>query len=318
MLLALSFPVEAQQPKRVPRIGLLMSTSIDAMAPFIDAFRQGLRELGYTEGKNIVLEIRGGEAKPDRVSDLAAELVGLKVDIIVAGGTFAVRAAMKATSTIPIVMRTAADPVRAGFVSSLARPGGNITGVTSITAKLIGKQLELLAEVVPGVKRIAVLSADPDPARFMARDEYKEMEAAAWVLGVKLQVLTARDPDTIDNAFLAMTKERAQAFIVTPAPPYSEHGDRILKHAAKNRLPAIYFQRIFVENGGLMSYATNNADEWRRAAVYVDKILKGAKPADLPVEQPTKFELLINLKAAKQIGLTSPPNVLARADRVIP
>jgi putative tryptophan/tyrosine transport system substrate-binding protein len=224
MLFALSFPVEAQQPKKIPRVGLLMSTSIDAMAPFIDAFRQGLRELGYTEGKNIILEIRGGEAKPDRVSDLAAELVGLKVDIIVAGGNFAVRAAMKATSTIPIVMRTAADPVRAGFVSSLARPGGNITGVTSITAKLIGKQLELLAEVVPGVKRIAVLSAYPDPARFMARDEYKEMEAAARVLGVKLQVVTARDPDTIDNAFLAMTKERAQAFIVTPAPPYSEHG----------------------------------------------------------------------------------------------
>jgi putative ABC transport system substrate-binding protein len=276
-----------------------------------------LRELGYVEGKNIVLEIRGGEANPDRVSDLAAELIALKVDIIVAGGNFAVRAAMKATSTIPIVMRTAADPVAAGWIPSLARPGGNITGVTSITTKLIGKQLELLAEVVPGIKRVAVFSPYPDPARLTARDEYKEMEAAARVLGVKLQVLSARDPGTIDDAFSAMTKERAQGLIVVPSPIYSEHRDRILKHAAKNRLPAIYFQGIFVEKGGLMSYATNNADEFRRAAVYVDKILKGRKPADLPVEQPTKFELVINLKAAKQIGLTIPPNVLARADRVI-
>jgi putative ABC transport system substrate-binding protein len=273
--------------------------------------------LGYIEGKNIILEIRGGEAKPDRVSDLAVELVHLKVDIIVAVGNFAVRAAMKATSTIPIVMRTATDPVEAGYIPSLAHPGGNITGVTSITTKLIGKHLELLAEVVPGVKRVAVLVPQSDPARFMARDEYKEMEAAARVLGVKLQVLSARDPDTIDNAFLAMTKERAQALIVTPHPFYLEHGDRILKHAAKNRLPAIYFQSVLVENGGLMSYATNNADEYRRAAVYVHKILKGAKPAELPVEQPTKFEFVINLKTAKLIGLTIPPNVLARADRVI-
>jgi putative ABC transport system substrate-binding protein len=276
-----------------------------------------LRELGYVEGKNIVLEIRGGGANPDRVSDLAAELIALKVDIIVAGGNFAVRAAMKATSSIPIVIRTATDPVSAGFVSSLARPSGNITGVTSITTKLIGKQLELLAEVVPGAKRIAVLTAEPDPARFMARNASKEMEAAARVLGLKLQVLSAREPDTIDNAFAAMSKERAQALLVDPNPRYIEHRERIVKHAAKNRLPAIYFQSVFVETGGLMSYATNNADEYRRAAVYVDKILKGTKPAHLPVEQPTKFELVINLRAAKQIGLTIPPNVLARADRVI-
>jgi putative ABC transport system substrate-binding protein len=317
LLLACSFPAQAQQPKKVPRIGVLISASAAATAPFVEAFRQGLRELGYIEGKNIILEIRGGEAKPDRVSDLAVELVHLKVDIIVAVGNFAVRAAMKATSTIPIVMRTATDPVEAGYIPSLAHPGGNITGVTSITTKLIGKHLELLAEVVPGVKRVAVLVPQSDPARFMARDEYKEMEAAARVLGVKLQVLSARDPDTIDNAFLAMTKERAQALIVTPHPFYLEHGDRILKHAAKNRLPAIYFQSVLVENGGLMSYATNNADEYRRAAVYVHKILKGAKPAELPVEQPTKFEFVINLKTAKLIGLTIPPNVLARADRVI-
>jgi putative ABC transport system substrate-binding protein len=317
MLFALSGPANAQQPKKVPRIGLLRSASTAVTAPYIDAFRQGLRDLGYIEGKNIVLEIRGGEANPDRVSDLAAELIGLKVDIIVAGGIFAIRAAMKATSTIPIVMRTDGDPVDAGFVPSLARPGGNITGVTSITTKLIGKHLELLAEVVPGVKRVAVLTAATHLDRCMATDQYKEMEASARALGVKLQILWARDLNSIDNAFLAMAKERAQALIVIPSPRYLRHGERITNHAAKHRLPAIYFQRVLVENGGLMSYAANNADEWRRAAVYVHKILKGAKPADLPVEQPTKFELVINLKTAKQIGLTIPPNVLARADKVI-
>jgi putative tryptophan/tyrosine transport system substrate-binding protein len=317
MFLALSFPVEAQQPKKVPRIGLLSSASTTEAAPYIEAFRQSLRELGYTEGKNMILEIRGAEAKYDRLPDIAGELVGLKVDIIVAIANPAVRAAMKATSTIPIVMRTGGDPVEAGFVASLARPGGNVTGVTSITTKLIGKQLELLAEVVPGAKRIAVLSPTTDLARFRATDEYKEMEAAARVLGVKFQVLWARDPETTDSAFLAMTKERAQGLIVAPSPRYLEHGERIINQATKRRLPAIYFQSIFVERGGLMSYAANNADEFRRAAVYVDKILKGAKPADLPVEQPTKFEFVINLKAAKQIDLTIPPNVLARADRVI-
>jgi putative ABC transport system substrate-binding protein len=224
---------------------------------------------------------------------------------------------MKATSTIPIVMRTASDPVTAGWIPSLARPGGNITGVTSITTKLIGKQLELLAEVVPGAKRVAVLSAHDDRARFMATNSYKEMEAAARALEVKLQVLWARDPDTIDNAFVTMAKERAQALLVIPSPRYIEHRGRIVKHAAKNRLPAIYYQSLFVEDEGLMSYATNNADEYRRAAVYVDKILKGAKPADLPVQQPTKFELVINLKTAKQIGVTIPPNLLARANKVI-
>jgi putative tryptophan/tyrosine transport system substrate-binding protein len=317
LLFTVSVSAEAQQPGKIYRIGLLISASTAVTAPYIEAFRQGLRELGYTEGKNIILEIRGGGAEPGRLSDLAAELVRMKVDIIVAGGNPAVRAAMKATSTIPIVMRTATDPVEAGYIPSLARPGGNITGVTSITTKLIGKHLELLAEVVPGVKRVAVLSAQADRARFMATNEYKEMEAAARVLGVKLQTLSARDPDTTDNAFVAMTKERVQALLVAPSPRYLEHGERILKHAAKHRLPAIYFQSIFVENGGLMSYAANNADEFRRAAVYVDKILKGRKPADLPVEQPTKFELVINLRTAKQIGLTIPPHVLARADRVI-
>jgi putative ABC transport system substrate-binding protein len=214
-------------------------------------------------------------------------------------------------------MRTDGDPVDAGFVPSLARPGGNITGVTSITTKLIGKHLELLAEVVPEAKRIAVLTAVTHLDRWKSRDQYQEMEGAARVLGVKLQILWARDLNAIDNAFLAMTKERAQALIVIPNPRYLQHGERIINHAAKHRLPAIYFQGILIERGGLMSYATNNADEWRRSAVYVDKILKGAKPADLPVQQPTKFEFIINLKAAKQIGLTIPPNVLARANKVI-
>jgi putative ABC transport system substrate-binding protein len=317
LLLTLCLPAEAQQQKKVPRVGLLISGSTAATAPYIEAFRQRLRELGYVEGKTIVLEIRGGDAKPDRVSDLAAELIALKVDIIVAGGIFAVRAAMKATSTIPIVMRTAADPVEAGFVPSLSHPGGNVTGVTSITTKLIGKHLELLAEVVAGAKRIAVLTAVTHLNRWIASDQYQEMEAAARALGVKLQILWTRDPNSIDNAFLAMANERAQALIVIPSPRYFQHSERILKHAAKHRLPSIYPQSVYVENGGLMSYATNNADEYRRSAVYVDKILKGAKPGHLPVEQPTKFELVINLRTAKQIGLTIPPNVLARADRVI-
>jgi putative ABC transport system substrate-binding protein len=310
-------PAEAQPTVKLPRVGVLISASSEETLPYIDAFRLGLRGFGYVEGTTIALEIRRGGADSDRISKLAAELVDLRVDVIVAGGSPALSAATKATSTIPIVMRTATDPVRAGFVPSLAHPGGNITGVTSVTTKLIGKHLELLAEVVPGVKRVAVLTAQFDRARFMATNSYKEMEAAARALGVKLQTLTARDPDTIDKAFVAMTKERAQALLVTPNPRYLQHGKRIISHAAAHRLPAIYYQPIFVENGGLMSYATNNADEYRRAAVYVDKILKGAKPADLPIEQPTKFELVINLKTAKQIALTIPPNVLARADRVI-
>ena len=229
---------EAQQPGKIPRIGLLISSSSDETVPYIDAFRQGLQELGYVEGKNIALEIRRGGADSDRISELAAELVDLRVDIIVAAGRPALSAATKATSTIPIVMRTATDPVRAGFVPSLAHPGGNITGVTSVTTKLMGKHLELLAEVVPGVKRVAVLSAERDRARFMATNSYKEMEAAARALGVKLQTLSVRDPDMIDNAFVAMNKDGTEALVVTPQALFLQHGERILKHAAKNRLPA--------------------------------------------------------------------------------
>ena len=316
-LLALGVPVQAQQPGKVPRIGVLMSSSTAETASFIDAFRQGLRELGYVEGKNIVLEIRGGGAKPNRIADLAAELVGLKVDIIVAGGSFAVRAAKEATSAIPIVMRYGGDPVRAGLVASLAHPGGNITGVASINLGLIGKRFELLLEIAPGAQRIAVLMAQSDRARFMAGNAYKELEAAARTLGVKLQILQARDPAAIDNAFLAMKTEGAQALIVIPEPLYLQHRERIIKHTAKNRLPSIYPHSVYVESGGLFSYGADFIDENRRLAIYVDKILKGAKPADLPVQRPTKFELVINLKTAKQIGLIIPPNVLTRADKVI-
>jgi putative tryptophan/tyrosine transport system substrate-binding protein len=316
MLLALSVPAEAQQSQKVPRIGLLTTASTAVAAPWIDAFRQGLRELGYIEGKNIVLEIRGGEANPARQSDLAAELVGLKLDIIVAGGGDATHAVKEATSTIPIVMRYDGDPIRRGVVNSLAHPGGNITGLASITQELNGKRFELLAEAVPGVERIAVLTTSQ---RLAAGESsvYKELAAVAQALGLKLQVLLAHDPTTIDKAFLAMKTGNAQALIVIPSGAYIQHREHIIKHAANKRLPAIYNQSIFVENGGLMSYAANNADEFRRAAVYVDKILKGAKPAGLPIEQPTKFELVINLKTAKQIGLTIPQWVLMRADRVI-
>ena len=317
LLLALCSGAGAQQTGKVHRIGLLSSASTTATAPYIEAFRQRMRELGYVEGKNYRLEIRGGGAELERLTHLADELVQLKVDIIVAGGSPAVRAAMKATSAIPIVMRMSTDPVEAGYIPNLSHPGGNITGVTSITRKLIGKQLELLAEVIPGLNRVAVLVGQRNPSGFLASEEYKEMTVAAQVLRVKLQVLSARDPNTIETAFLTLTRDRVQGLILTPTPRYIEHRDHIIKHTAKNRLPAVYFQSLFVENGGLMSYATDNADEFRRAATYVDKILKGAKPADLPVEQPTKFELIINFKTAKQIGLTIPPNVLARADRVI-
>jgi putative ABC transport system substrate-binding protein len=304
---------QAQQPGNVHRIGLLISAS-DVIGPFTDAFRQGLRDLGYVEGKNFVLEIRGGEAEPDRLYDLAAELVRLKVDIIVTVGSLALHAATKATRTIPVVMRTGGDPVKAGLVASLARPGGNITGVYAMSVELSGKRLELLAEVVPGIKRIAILTAS---SNFTATNEYKEMEAAARVLGVKLQVLKALDPDTIDSAFLAMTKERAEALGEIPHARYVQHGERILNHVAKNRLPSIHSHSVDVERGGLMSYGVNYVAEYRRTAIYADKILKGAKPADLPVEQPMNFELVINLKTAKQIGVTIPPNVLARADKVI-
>ncbi len=314
-LLTAPLYAEAQQRGKVYRIGLLYSTSA-VVALFTDAFRQGMRELGYVEGKNYVLKIRARGAKTDRISDLAAELLRLKVDIILAVGVPALRAAKEATSTIPIVIQTGSDPVRRGFVASLAHPGGNITGVLSSSVGLNAKRLELLAETVPGVKRIAVLT----PSRkFAAREGrmYKEVEAAARALRMKLQILKARDPDTIDSAFLEMTKGRAEALTMTPSSRYIQHRERIIKHAAKNRLPSIYFHSKHVESGGLITYGIKYADVYRRMAIYVDKILKGAKPGELPIEQPTKFQLVINLKTAKQLGITIPPEDLYRATKVI-
>jgi putative ABC transport system substrate-binding protein len=310
----------AQQSGKVYRIGLLHSAS-EEVAEFTDAFRLGMRERGYVEGKSYILEIPAREPKTDQVSDLAAELIGLKVDIMLTLGFPAIRAAKDATSTIPIVMQTGSDPVKRGIVASLARPGGNITGVVTIGVALNAKRLELLAEAVPGVKRIAVLTT----SRGVASREggavlgavYKELEAVERALGLQLQILRAQDASEIDKAFAAMTKRQAGALLVMAHAQYVQNRERIIRQAATNRIPAIYFHSSQMRSGGLMAYGVNIAENSRRTAVYVDKILKGARPGDLPVEQPTKFELAINLKAAKQIGLTIPPNFLARADRVI-
>jgi putative ABC transport system substrate-binding protein len=291
---------EAQQTGKIPRVGLLMSTSTAETASFIEAFRHGMRELGYIERKNLVLDIRGGGANPDRLSELAAELVGLKPDVIVAGATFAVHAVKDATNRIPIVMRYGGDPARSRLVTRFARPGGNITGLASINRGLIGKRFEVLTEVVPEVKHVTVLSARSDSASFARTRDYKEMESGAKAIDVRLQLVSAPDSNAIDTVFLAIKKERAAAVIVVPSPTFFQHRER--EHAAKIRLPTIYPQSIFVESGGLMSYGADFTDEYRRLAVYVDKILKGATPADLPVEQPTKFELVINLVAAKQVA----------------
>ena len=301
---------EAQQAGRVPRIGWLMVNT----SPRSEAFRQGLRDLGYIEGQNIVIEHRNVEFKLDRLPDLASELVRFKVDLIVALEPPAARAARDATKTIPIVMRSTDDPVEAGFVASLARPGGNITGVSSISTELTGKRLELLKEVIPRLSQVAVLWDSDFPG---GKVGFKEAEASARLLRLQLQSLKARVPEDFEGAFRAATKQRAQALITLRNPLIVNEKRRIADLALKSRLPVIYDDRDFVEGGGLMSYGANLADLYRRAATYVDKILKGAKPADLPVEQPMKFEFIINLKAAKQIGLTIPPNVLVRADKVI-
>jgi putative ABC transport system substrate-binding protein len=311
MLFALSFPAEAQQTTKVPRIGFQSAASPSANAARIEAFRQGLRELGYAEGKNILIEYRYAEGKFDRLNEFAAEFVRLKVDVIVTAAPSSTRAAKKATSTIPIVMAYDSDPVGNGFVGSLARPGGNITGLSSLAPEISGKQLELLKEIVPRLSHVAVL-------RTLYRAQVlKEMELAAGALGVKLQYLDVVDPKDIETAFQAARKGRADAVLVLASPILESDRTQVADFAAKNRLPTIYHVAEFVEAGGLMSYGVSFIDLYHRAAAYVDKILKGRKPADLPIEQPTKFELVINLNAAKQIGLTIPPNVLARADRVI-
>jgi putative ABC transport system substrate-binding protein len=314
MLFALCFPVEAQQPTKIPRIGYLIATSPSVIAARIEAFRQGLHELGYVEGKNIVIDYRYAEGKLDRLPALAAELVRLKVDVIVTAGPTDTKTAKEATRTIPIVMTWDYDPVGSGFVTSLARPGGNITGLSMLAPELSGKQLELLKETVPKVSRVAVLSPSTQPGY---AEVLREMDLAAGTLKMKLQYFDVKSLKDIESAFQAAAKGRAGAVLVLQSPVTGSHRKQIADLAVKSRLPTIYPRSDFVEDGGLMSYGTSFVDLSRRAATYVDKILKGAKPADLPVEQPTKFEFIINLKAAKQIGLTIPPNVLARADRVI-
>jgi putative ABC transport system substrate-binding protein len=314
LILAAIHLAEAQQPKKVPRIGVLWLYSPTIASPFAEAFRQGLRGLGYVEGQNIALEERWAEGRFDRLPSLAAELVRLKVDILVTASTPAAQAGQQATQSIPIVLTNVSDPVESGLVSSLARPGGNVTGLSLMHPELAGKRLELLKEVIPKLSRVAVLS---NPANPIMPPLLRETEAAARALGVQLQVVEVRDPSDFDSAFSAMTRERAGALVVLPDAIFQNERTRIAGLAAKARLPAMYAWREAVDAGGLMAYGASVPDIFRRAATYVDKILKGTKPADLPVEQPKKFEFVINLKAAKQIGLTIPPNVLARADKVI-
>jgi putative ABC transport system substrate-binding protein len=304
---------QAQQPTKIPRIGFLAATP-SGSSDRTETFRQGLRELGYVEGKNIIIEYRRAEGKFDRLPDLAAELVHLKVDVIVASGAASTRRAKEATATIPIVMASDNDPVGSGFVASLGRPGGNITGLSQMAPDLAGKRLELLKEIVPRLSRLVVLGELNNPGNAQS---LKETELAAVGFGVHLQVLDVRDPTDIENGFQAASKGHADAVLVLGGPVATSQRGHIAELAVKSRLPAIYPQSDYMDAGGLMFYGPSISDLFRRAATYVDKILKGAKPADLPVEQPTKFELIINLKAAKQIGLIIPPNVLARADRVI-
>lgn len=310
LLMPLDF-VEAQQ---IRRIGVLLALSRASISDRLDAFDQGLRELGYTDGKDISLEYRSAEGKFDRLPTLARELVKLKVHVLVTGGPTATRPAKEATTTIPIVMAQDTDPVGNGFVKSLAKPGGNITGLSNYHPDLTGKQLELMKEMIPRTLRVAVIGDSNEPGNKQA---LREIEPAARVLGIKPLYFDLRDRDSIGTAFEAASKERVDAAIILSSPVSSAYRVQIAELAVKRRIPAMYQVAESVESGGLATYGVSTPDLWRRAATYVDKILKGAKPSELPVEQPTKLEFIVNLKAAKQIGLTIPPNVLARADRVI-
>jgi putative ABC transport system substrate-binding protein len=317
-LLAAPRATEAQQAAKVARIGYLAGNL--ATGPHLqEAFRQGLRDLGYVDGRNVIVEYRDAEGKLERLPALAAELVALKVDLIVAaGGTPPAVAAKQATRTTPIVFTSVADPVASGLVTSLARPGGNVTGFSLFAPELAGKRLELLTQAVPGVSRVAVLwQPGGGPGERTSKDMLTEAEVATRTLGVRLQVLEARGPGDFDKAFSDMTRAHVGALTVLPSSMFFIERGRLVDLAAKNRLPEVYPAREYVDSGGLMSYGPNLVDLTRRAATYVDKILKGAKPADLPVEQPTKFELVINLKTAKALGLTIPQSLLARADEVI-
>ena len=315
LLLAVAVLAHSQQSTKIPRIGYLTGATPEGQAARIEAFRQGLRELGYVEGKNIVIEFRYGELKPERIPALAAELVRLNVDVIVTGGGGLTRAAKEATNTIPIVMAQDVDPVANGFVASLARPGANITGLSNLSPEISGKQLELLKEIIPKLSRVAVLggaSAAPVNVR-----QLKEIERTAAASKVKIQYLAVLSAKDIESAFRAAGNEPADAIIALGSSILNSHRTQVVERAVKSKLPAIYNHSEYVVDGGLMTYSASLPDLDRRAATYVDKILKGRKPADLPVEQPIKFEFIVNLKAAKQIGLTIPPNVLVRADRVI-
>ena len=304
----------AQQPKKVPRIGFLGATSPSTISARVEAFRQGLRELGYVEGKSIFIDWRFAEGKADRLPALAAELVRLKVDVIVTGAPQATRSAKQATVTVPIVMASDDDPVGSGFVSSLARPGGNITGSSTLSPEISGKQLEFLKEVLPKLSRVAVLG---DAIRPGTPQALREINVAADGFGVQLQYLEVRGPKDIETAFRAASKERADAVLILASTVLFSQRRQVVDLAVKSRFPAIYNRPEYVEDGGLVFYGVSYTELYRRAATYVDKILKGTKPADLPIEQPRKFELWFNLKTAKQIGLTIPPNLLARADKVI-
>ncbi len=318
-LLAAPLAAEAQPAAKVARIGYLLFGPLESPETRItlEAFRQGLRERGYVEGQNIVIEYRSADGKIERFPRLASELARLKVDLIVAGNTPMARAAQQATTTIPIVSMAMGDPVGDGLVASLARPGGNITGSTFLGPELVPKRLDLLKEALPKISRVAALWHPGAFGEHTMTEMLKGAEAAARTLGVQLQLVGVRGPDEFDRAFSAMTKERAEALMVFPSTMLFNERRRIVDLAAKSHMPTMYQSRQFVELGGLISYGASITDLVRRAATYVDKILKGAKPGDLPVEQPTKFELVINLKTAKALGLTIPPSVLGRADEVI-
>jgi putative tryptophan/tyrosine transport system substrate-binding protein len=313
-ILAVPLAAEAQQPGKVWRIGVLETLSATLNTANLDAFRQGMRELGYVEGRDFVIEYRSADGRPERFPGLATELVRLKVDVIVTRGTPAVLAAAKATGSIPIVMATSADPTGFGIVYSLARPGGNVTGLSTIAVELAGKRLELLKEATPRIARIALLANVSSPA---SASQWRQLEGAARPLGLEPQLLDVRIPEDFARAFDTAIKRRVDAVLVANDTLTQTNFRRIVDLSAKHRLPSIFASREFVDVGGLMAYGPNFTDLYRRAATYVDKILKGAKPADLPIEQPTKFELVINLKTAKALGLTIPQSVLLRADQVI-
>jgi len=318
-VLAGPLAAHAQQPTRVPRIGWLLTGSLESpeTQAILDAFRQGARERGYVDGQNIVIEFRPAEGKIERFPALAADLVRLKVDLIVAGSAAAARAAQRATATMPILAPTMGDPVGDGFVASLARPGGNITGLTFLGPELAPKRLELLKEALPKVSRVVGLWHPGALSEGTAKDMLRQTEAAARNLGVRLQLEAVQGPDDLARAFSTLARKRANAFLMFPSAMFFNERRRVVGLAERHRLPSVYVSKEFAELGGLVSYGASIPDLFRRAASYVDRIVKGAKPADLPIEQPTKFELVINLKTAKALGLAIPQSLLLRADTVI-